>query len=114
MIRPEFLGLLGYVIASTAGVTLIKMNLVRLQAKIDLESLISILHPGVLLGISLYLGGFLMWLYVLSQMKLSVAYPVAITLSVIAVLAVSAIILKERITSEMSAPITIFDDFINI
>lgn len=101
MIRPEFIGLMIYVITSTFGVTLIKLNLTRLQGNICLENILILLNPGVIIGIFLYFGGFLLWLYVISHMKLSVAYPIAITLSVISVLLASLFILKEKITSEM-------------
>ena len=49
-------------------------------------------------GVFLYMAGFLTWLYVLSRMDLNTAYPVAITLSFVAVLLASTFILKEHLT----------------
>jgi len=53
---------------------------------------------NLIFGIFLYIAGFITWLYVLSKMSLNTAYPIAVTLSFLAILVFSTLLLKEKFT----------------
>jgi drug/metabolite transporter (DMT)-like permease len=55
----------------------------------------------IIIGVILYVVGFLSWLYILSKVNLSVAYPTMTTLSFITILLLSIILLKEKLTLEI-------------
>jgi len=95
MAKTEQIALLLYVLASTAGVVIIKKFFASAHFE-DFHGFISqLFNLQLIVGIFLYIAGFLTWLYVLSRMDLNIAYPVAITLSFVAVLLASILILKE-------------------
>ncbi len=58
----------------------------------------TLFNVQLIIGVTLYIIGFLTWLYILSRMDLNTAYPVAVTLSFIAVILASALLLKEPLT----------------
>jgi small multidrug resistance pump len=98
MVKTEHIALLIYVLASTAGVVIIK-NFFESARFEDFHGFLGqLLNLQLIAGVFLYMAGFLTWLYVLSRMDLNTAYPVAITLSFVAVLLASTLILKEHFT----------------
>jgi small multidrug resistance pump len=98
MVKSEYIALLIYVIASTAGVVIIKNFFASLDYKTFQEFFLHLFTTQLILGAGIYIFGFLTWLYVLSKMDLNIAYPVAITLSFISVLLASTFVLKEHFT----------------
>ena len=103
MIKTEYLALCIYVIAITAGVIVIKKFLETLIYKNLQGFLAQLFNIQLILGISLYIFGFITWLFVLSRLNLNVAYPVAITLSFITVILASSLFLNETITLNIVA-----------
>jgi small multidrug resistance pump len=97
-VKTEHLALIFYVLASTCGVVIIKKFFDSVHHETIPDFLASLFNVQLIIGIALYLTGFLTWLYVLSRMDLNTAYPVAITLSFIAVILVSALVLEEPLT----------------
>ncbi len=98
MLRAEHIALILYVLASTSGVVLIKKFFEASHYENFQGFLAQLFNSQLIFGILLYVTGFLIWLYVLSRMNLNTAYPVAITLSFIAVILASALVLKEPLT----------------
>jgi small multidrug resistance pump len=98
MVKTEHVALLLYVLASTAGVVIIKKFFDSVHFEDFHGFLGQLLSLQLITGIILYMAGFLTWLYVLSRMDLNTAYPVAITLSFVAVLLASTLILREHFT----------------
>lgn len=96
MVKTEHIALLFYVLASTAGVIIIKNFFNSANLKDYQEFVLQLVNIQLICGVFLYLAGFITWLYVLSKMDLNTAYPVAITLSFIAVILTSSLILKEN------------------
>jgi drug/metabolite transporter (DMT)-like permease len=98
VVKNEYLALIFYVVASTCGVVIIKKFFDTFHSETISDFLPSLLNVQLIAGVALYIAGFLTWLYVLSRMDLNIAYPVAITLSFIAVILASALVLKEPLT----------------
>lgn len=98
MIKSEYIALLFYVLASTTGVVIIKKFFDTIEFKTLQDFFIQLFNIQLIVGVLLYIIGFLTWLYVLSRMDLNTAYPVAVTLSLIAIILTSSLILKEHIT----------------
>lgn len=98
MVKIEQIALLFYVIASTAGVLIIKKFLNTVHYESAFDFLYALFNPSLVAGVTLYVVGFITWLYVLSKMNLNIAYPIAITLSILAILLTSTLVLKEEIT----------------
>lgn len=98
MIKLEQVSLIIYVCASTAGVLIIKNFLNTISYRNIPDFLIQLINANLIFGVFLYIVGFLTWLYVLSKMSLNTAYPIAVTLSFLAIIALSALILKEKLT----------------
>jgi drug/metabolite transporter (DMT)-like permease len=98
LIKTEHLALFFYVLASTGGVIIIKKFFDTVHYDTIPDFLSGLLNIQLIFGVFLYLVGFLTWLYVLSRMDLNTAYPVAITLSFIAVILASALMLKEPLS----------------
>jgi small multidrug resistance pump len=96
--KTEHLALIFYVLASTCGVVIIKKFFDSVHHENISGFLAGLFNVQLVFGVALYLAGFLTWLYVLSTMDLNTAYPVAITLSFIAVILASALVLKEPFT----------------
>lgn len=96
-----------YTATSVAGLTL---------AKRYLPSLGQAWHDGVLfrkevlyvgMGSALYVASFLLWLIILSRIDLSVAYPIAIGLTLVVSTLVAAALLGEHITTLRAGGIVI-------
>lgn len=98
MVKLEYVALMIYVTASTAGVLIIKKFFNTMYYKDTFEFIYQLFNFNLIFGVLLYVIGFIMWLYVLSRMNLSIAYPVAITLSFLAILVSSILLLKEELT----------------
>lgn len=102
MFKLEQIALIIYVCASTAGVLIIKNFLNTIKYSSVYEFVYQLINFNLLIGVSLYIAGFLTWLYVLSKMNLNTAYPVAITLSFLAIIVLSALVLHEKITANIA------------
>ena len=90
-----------YVLASSAGVLMIK-SFFNMSSYNGIMGFISMMiNIRLIGGVVLYIIGFLAWLYVLSKTNLSVIYPMAITLSFLAILILSVLILKEDVTENI-------------
>ena len=63
----------------------------------------AIFRPWVTTGLLLYVTGAVAWLLLLSRMPLSVAYPM-ISLGYIAVVVLSALVLRERVRWRLALP----------
>lgn len=103
MIKLEQVSLIIYVCASTAGVLIIKNFLNTISYRNVYDFLIQLINVNLIIGVALYTLGFLTWLYVLSKMSLNTAYPVAVTLSFLAILLLSTLILKEKLSLNIVA-----------
>jgi small multidrug resistance pump len=97
-VKTEYIALVFYVLASTCGVVIIKKFFDTVPHETVTDFLSNLLNMQLIIGVTLYIMGFLTWLYVLSKMDLNTAYPVAITLSFIAVILASALVLEEPLT----------------
>lgn len=98
MAKIEHIALIIYVTASTAGVLIIKNFLNTIHYENIYEFIHQLFNLQLILGVFLYVFGFLTWLYALSRMNLNVAYPVVITLSFLTIFISSNLILKENFT----------------
>jgi drug/metabolite transporter (DMT)-like permease len=87
-----------YIIASSAGVLIIKNFLNYSYHTNFIEFLSCLFNITLFSGVLLYILGFVSWLYVLSRVDLNIAYPIATMLSFIAILTISILFLKERAT----------------
>ncbi|MDO8872113.1 MAG: EamA family transporter [Methanoregula sp.] len=96
--KTEHFALIFYVLASTCGVVIIKKFFDSVHHETITDFLSGLLNVQLIIGVALYMTGFLTWLYILSRMDLNTAYPVAISLSFIAVILASALVLKEPLT----------------
>jgi len=65
-------------------------------ARMIINIIAAIFRPRVLLGFSLYVVGTFIWLYVLSRVSLSIAFPL-FSMSYFLVVILSATVLKERV-----------------
>lgn len=96
-IMSNILIFLFYAILSGAGLITIKMAVS--ENPLTLANLLqNLFKPIFLLGFSLYAGGFLTSLFILSRFQLNVAYPLTASLFFIVVLSGSHLILKETMT----------------
>ncbi|WP_018701284.1 EamA family transporter [Amorphus coralli] len=88
---------LGYTLGSVCGLVLLKTHLGLAR-----DALNGTLHWGPLffvgLGAALYICGFLLWLGILSRMELSIAYPIAIGLTLVFSSLASWFLLSEPIS----------------
>lgn len=87
-----------YIMASSFGVFIIKNFLNSCHYANFIEFFSCLFNITLFSGVLLYILGFVSWLYVLSRMDLNIAYPIATTLSFIAILTISILFLKERAT----------------
>lgn len=88
----------GYTVMSVLGLLLLKLGAPAIRAGGGLAALGWTPIVQVLAGMALYIGAFLLWLVILSRMELSVAYPVAIGLTLVFLSVASVIVLNESIT----------------
>jgi multidrug transporter EmrE-like cation transporter len=85
-----------YTAMSVIGLVLMRLGLPAIPRDgFNQASWASFLEVGT--GAALYLGAFAVWLVILSRIELSVAYPVAIGLTLVFVSASSAVLLNESI-----------------
>jgi multidrug transporter EmrE-like cation transporter len=86
-----------YVAASSAGLLLLKQSLTRIRATGG--SILALTPDSLLLsaGFVLYVVSFVIWLRILSRMPLSIAYPVAIGLTLAFSTAGATLLLGERL-----------------
>ncbi len=101
MVKFEHIALIIYVSASTAGVLIIKNVLNTLHYKNTHGLIYQLFNLNLIFGICLYIVSFITWLYVLSKMSLNTAYPITVTLSFLAILVFSTLLLKENFTLNM-------------
>lgn len=94
----EVVALIIYIIASSAGVLIIKNFLNSIYYSNFIEFFLSLFNITLFFGALLYILGFVSWLFVLSRMSLNTAYPIAITLSFMTILTLSILFFKERAT----------------
>jgi drug/metabolite transporter (DMT)-like permease len=86
----------------SCGQVLIKLSLGKkvLMAGSPVSTLMNIVrsffHPLMLAGLGLYVLGTLIWILVLSRVRLSVAYPM-MSMSYFLVVILSALVLRERV-----------------
>jgi multidrug transporter EmrE-like cation transporter len=87
-----------YVSASSIGLFILKSSL----AQLDFSSLRTLIHSPataqVLTGACFYIFSFGIWLYLLAQLPLSIAYPIAIGLTATCTTAGSIIFLDEHLS----------------
>lgn len=92
------------IVLGSAGQLLMKIGTTRLGALKEgqgiaagiLDTLKGVLTPHIFLGIMLYAISAVLWLRILRQVSLSFAYPM-ISFSYVAVVLLSALILKEKV-----------------
>jgi multidrug transporter EmrE-like cation transporter len=85
-----------YVVASSTGLLLLKQSLTRIRAT---GGHFLVLTPDTLLlsaGFALYVISFLVWIRILARMPLSIAYPIAIGLTLAFSTSGAALLLGER------------------
>jgi len=90
--------LLIYVCASSAAVLIIKGFFNTASYGNLLEFIQLLINKTLITGVILYVVGFLAWLYTLSKVNLSVVYPIATTLTFLAISILAVLILKEKFT----------------
>jgi drug/metabolite transporter (DMT)-like permease len=98
MAKFEYIALMIYVAASTAGVVMIKKFFNGIHYADIYGFIYQLFNLNLVIGVLLYVTGFITWLYVLSKMSLNTAYPIAITLSFLAIMISSTLLLKEKFT----------------
>lgn len=98
MAKFEYIALMIYVAASTAGVVMIKKFFNGIHYADIYGFIYQLFNFNLIIGVLLYVTGFITWLYVLSKMSLNTAYPIAITLSFLAIMISSTLLLKEKFT----------------
>lgn len=89
---------LGYTISSVAGLIILKHAVGRVSFAAGSPWVLSDL--GMLLaGAVLYVGGFALWLLVLARVELSVAYPIAVGLTLVFTTLASTLLFSEVVTT---------------
>ena len=88
-----------YTLGSVAGLTLLKGHLTLAR-----QALRGGAYAGgdvqlVLLGAALYASSFVLWLAILSRLELSLAYPIAIGLTLVGTTAAAALLLGEALSA---------------
>lgn len=86
-----------HVLLSAAGMVILKAALT--DKKISFEGALQIIFEfKFIAGMSLYVMGFLLWIYILSKYKLNVALPVAQSLFFVVSVAGSFFVLQESLS----------------
>lgn len=96
----------GYIVTSVVGLAILRHYLPQIIFPVrwdDLPARDVLL--GLLLGGSLYIGSFLLWLLILRRMPLATAYPAAVGLTICGSTLVSVLILGEHIRFSQAAGI---------
>ncbi len=87
-----------YVVLASSGLVLFKMGHEGACLNIHLFSLKISFSWKMILGIMCYGCSFLLWLYIVSKMNLTVAMPLSVSLVNTLVVIESCLVLKEKIT----------------
>ena len=91
----QFFMLIGlYVILNSSGQLLIKLGTQEI-GQLENAAFLELLNFKLLTGISLFGLSFLTWIFILSKSNLSYAFPFAVGLGYITVIALAMLILKE-------------------
>lgn len=87
-----------YVVLSVAGMVLVKLWLPRVQSAWASGS--GVVKPGILLvaGASLYILSFLAWMMILARSPLTIAYPIAVGLTMMLSTASAIFFLDESLS----------------
>jgi drug/metabolite transporter (DMT)-like permease len=103
----KFILLASSMILAIVGQFFLKKGVLVSSLSPTFESIIKTLFsPFVLLGFILYGASSIFWLFVLQKFQLSVAYP-ALSLTYVAVVAISILVLKEPFTFAKSIGIAL-------
>ena len=89
--------LLVYTACSASGLILLKKNLGGVEDAISRGQLAQVFSPGLFAGAALYAVSFGMWLFIVSRAAISSVFPIAMGLSVIAIMAGSVFALGEHV-----------------
>ena len=84
-----------YVVLNSCGQLLIKMGTLEMK---EVRSLHDLFNLKLLSGVGLFGLSFLTWIFIVSRSKLSYAFPFAVGLGYIGVVALSVLVLKEKAT----------------
>jgi len=92
-----------YTLFSVCGVVLIKHAAPLL--KTAMASGAAIFQPALLVGAGavMYIGGFLVWMVILSREPLTVAYPIAVGLTMLFSSILAIVLLRESVSWTMAA-----------
>jgi multidrug transporter EmrE-like cation transporter len=89
------LSISAYVVLNACGQLLIKMGTLEMK---QVSSFQDLLNFKLLSGIGLFGLSFLTWIFIVSRNNLSYAFPFAVGLGYIGVIALSLLVLKESVT----------------
>lgn len=91
-----------YTLFSVSGMVLFKYAAPKLKAALAAGE--AYLGPGslVLTGASMYVLGFLLWLVILSREPLTVAYPIAVGLTMLFSAVLAVVVLREQVSWMMA------------
>src|SRR5829696_1708689 len=89
--------LLAYTVGSVTGLLLLKTHLPTAKQALNGTIIWAPIY-FVALGSALYIGAFALWLGILTRMELSIAYPVAIGLTLVFSVLASWLILSESVS----------------
>ena len=90
-----FLQFLAYALASSSGLILIKRALPEAVSLVQAGRIVDTVTLNMVIGFMLYALSFAIWMIILSKSNLSVAYPIALGLSVVGTLIGATLILGE-------------------
>lgn len=87
-----------YTVFSVAGMVLVKYAAPALKAAMSQGT--SIMLPGLIVagGASMYVLGFLLWMVILTRSPLTVAYPIAVGLTMVFSTVCAVLFLRESLT----------------
>jgi multidrug transporter EmrE-like cation transporter len=87
-----------YTIASVTGLILLKSNMVAAKGLVVRMDWLAAPVAFALAGAVLYIGSFAVWLVILGRNELSVAYPIAIGLTLVFSTVTASVLLGESLT----------------
>jgi multidrug transporter EmrE-like cation transporter len=87
-----------YTIASVAGLILLKSNMTAAKELIIRMDMMAVPVLFMIAGAFLYIGSFAVWLVILERNELSVAYPIAIGLTLVFSTLTASILLSETLS----------------
>ncbi|MCB2184493.1 MAG: hypothetical protein KQH63_20920 [Desulfobulbaceae bacterium] len=88
-----------YTVSSVVGLYLVKSSFQGLEAIELRNNLHYLFNVKLISGSALYILSFALWLTILSIMPLSIAYPLAVSLTILGSIAVAFFVLHENINS---------------